>query len=179
MATKKDVKVKIRLNVLSILLRDKGDADHRPGRQGSQRKTIIDIPEVEISSDELETRLEKAQLVLATGYWVDPDDIPPQTVTDDVTAITHNTAILHGHVKSGTALIAATCGFQYGVTPALGTTTVCDQSPVADAANTAITLSVAGLTPSTKYYYRVYATDANFSGGKYGVVKSFTTDHAP
>jgi hypothetical protein len=179
MATKKDVRVKVRLNVLSVLLKDKGDADQRPGREGSQRKTIIDVPTVEISSDELETRLEKAQQVLETGFWVDPDDIPPQTVTDDAGTIATTSVVLHGHVKSGTALIAAACGFQYGLTPALGTTVAADQSPVASANNTSITKTVAGLTANTKYYFRVYATDANFSGGKYGIVKSFKTLPTP
>jgi len=175
MATKKDVRVKVRLNVLSVLLNDKGEAHTRPPRQGSQRKTIIDIPEVEISADELEIRLEKAQQVLQSGYWVDPDDIPPQVVTDDVSSLTSTGVTLNGHVKSGTALIAATCGFQYGTTKALGSTTAATQSPVSSASNTAISKSLAGLTPSTRYWYRAYATDINFSGGKYGVLKSFIT----
>lgn len=175
MATKKDVRVKVRLNVLSVLLNDKGEAHTRPPRQSSQRKTIIDIPEVEISADELEIRLEKAQQVLQLGFWVDPDDIPPQVVTDDQSSLTSTGVVLNGHVKSGTALINATCGFQYGTTKALGSTAVADQSPFGSAVNTAITATLAGLTPSTRYYYRAYATDVNFSGGKYGVLKSFIT----
>ena len=175
MATRKDVRVRVRLNVLSILLNDKGEAHTRPPRQSSQRKTIIDVPEFEISADELEIRLEKAQQVLQEGYWVDPDDIPPQVVTDDPSSVTKTGAVLRGHVKSGTALIAATCGFQYGATKALGSTAVADQSPINSALNTAITATLAGLTPSTRYWYRAYVTDTNFSGGKYGVLKSFIT----
>ena len=175
MATKKDVRVRVRLNVLSILLNDKGEAHTRPPRHGSQRKTIIDIPEVEISSDELEIRLEKAQQVLQLGFWVDPDDVPPQVVTDDQSSLTATGVVLNGHVKPGGALIEATCGFQYGTTKALGTTVTADQSPLNSALNNAITKTVAGLTPSTRYYYRAYVTDANFSGGKYGVLKSFIT----
>lgn len=175
MATKKDLRVKVRLNVLSVLLNDKSSPGARPPRQGSQRKTIIDIPEFEISSGELEIRLEKAQQVLQSGYWVDPDDIPPQVVTDEPCTITAEGAILHGHVKSGTDAIAATCGFQYGTTKALGTTVAADQTPVMSEDNTPITYTLAGLTPATKYYYRAYATDVNFSGGKYGIVRSFTT----
>lgn len=175
MATVKDLKVKVRLNVLSELLNDKSSPGARPPRRGSQRKTIINIPEFEITSGELETRLEKAQQVLQSGYWVDPDDIPPQVVTDEPTAVTATGAVLHGHVKSGTDAIAATCGFQYGTTKALGTTVAADQTPVMSATNTAITTTLVGLTPATKYYYRAYATDVNFSGGKYGIVRSFTT----
>ena len=179
MATRKDVRVKVRLNVLSVLLRDKGDADLRPPRQGSQRKTIIDVPEIEMSMDELETRLEHAQMVLETGYWVDPDDTPPQAVTDDAEDVTHNSVTLKGHVKSGTALIAAACGFQYGLTKELGSTHTADESPVMSALNTEINYALGGLAASTKYYYRVYATDANYSGGMYGIIKSFTTDATP
>ena len=172
----RDLRVKVRLNVLSVLLNDKEDAENRPPRHGSQRKAIIDIPEIEIPSTELEIRLEKAQQVLLSGYWVDPDDVPPQVVTDDASSVDDDGAILNGHVKSGSAIIAATCGFQYGTTPALGSTAAADQSPVASANNTAITATLSGLVAGTKYYYRAYATDANFSGGKYGIVKSFTTD---
>ena len=175
MATKKDVRVRVRLNVLSILLNDKGEAHTRPPRQSSQRKTIIDVPEFEISADELEIRLEKAQDVLRLGFWVDPDDVPPQVVTDDQSSLTSTGAVLYGHVKPGSAALTATCGFQYGTTKALGSTATADQSPISSAANTAITKTLAGLTPSTRYWYRAYATDVNFSGGKFGVLKSFIT----
>lgn len=175
MATKKDVRVRVRLNVLSVLLNDKGEAHTRPPRQGSQRKTIIDIPEMEISSGELETRLEKAQDVLRLGYWVDPDEVPPQVVTDDLSSLTATGVVLNGHIKPGGALIETTCGFQYGTTKALGSTAVADQSTMFSAVNTAITATLAGLTPSTRYWYRAYATDIYFSGGKYGVLKSFIT----
>ena len=175
MATVKDLKVKVRLNVLSELLNDKSSPGARPPRRGSQRKTIIDIPEFEITSGELEIRLEKAQQVLQSGYWVDPDDVPPQVVTDEPSDVTATGAVLKGHVKPCSAAVPATCGFEYGTCKSLGSTSAADQSPIASAVNTAITATLAGLTPATKYYYRAYATDANFSGGKYGIVRSFTT----
>ncbi len=175
MATIKDLNVKTRLNVLSTLLRDKGDAETRPGRHGTQRKNIIDIAEVEVNSDELEERLTNAQLVLQYGYDVDTTKPPPQVVTDDAGDITATTVTLNGHIKSGSAVIAAACGFQYGTTPGLGSTAVADESPVASANNTPVTYGLTGLTANTKYYYRAYATDANFTGGKFGVVKSFIT----
>lgn len=99
MATKKDVRVKTRLNVLLTLLRNKGDSDQRPGRYGSQRKTIIDVPEIQITSDELETRLEHAQLVLEHGYKVNTASIPPFVTTDDATDIGVITGTFHGHVN--------------------------------------------------------------------------------
>ena len=175
MATRKDVRVRVRLNVLSILLNDKGESHTRPPRQSSQRKTIIDIPEVEISADELDIRLEKAQDVLQYGFWVDPDDIPPQVVTDDPTSLTSTGVVLNGHVKPGGVLIETTCGFQYGTTKSLGTNVAADQSTMFSAVNTAITKTIAGLTPSSRYYYRASTSDVNFSGGKYGVLKSFIT----
>lgn len=175
MALIRDLNVKIRLNVLSSLLRDKGDADMRPGRHGTQRKEIIDIAEVDIRSEELEERLTNAQLVLQYGYDVDTTKPPPQVVTDDATAIGETSVILNGHVKSGSAAIAATCGFEYGTSPEFELDTVADQSPVMSADNTAISATLAGLTAGTKYYYRAVATDVNYVTGKYGVVKSFIT----
>jgi len=175
MATVKDVNVKTRLNVLSTLLKDKGDADQRPGKEGAQRKTIIDVPEVDIPPCELETRLTNAQLVLEHGYTVDTTKPPPRAVTDDATSIAATSVVLNGHIKSGTAAIAATCGFQYGTTKELGSETVAAENPVSEALDTPITLTIAGLTASTKYYYRAYATDANYATGMFGVLKSFIT----
>lgn len=175
MATVKDVRVKVRLNILSVLLRDKGDADQRPGRQGSQRKTIIDIPEFEIPYSEFEIRLEKAQQVLKDGYWVDPDDVPPVVVTDDASSVVVDGAVLNGHVKPCSAVVLTLVGFQYGTTPSLGTGAFAVQNPLMTADNTALTQTLSGLNPVTKYYYRTFAADANFSGGKFGIVKSFIT----
>lgn len=175
MAVIRDVRVKARLSVLSTELRDNGNESLRPGKERGQKKYTIDIPVLEICQDELDIRLEKAQQVLEYGYWVDPDNIPPQVTTSDVSSLTKNSVVLNGVVKSGTALLDATCGFKVGTTKELGTTKAAAESPVADAAAVAISYAWAGLTPGTTYYYRAYATDVNFSGGKYGTVRSFTT----
>ena len=170
MATIKDVRVKTRLNVLSSLLRDKVDADQRPGRYGSQRKTIIDVPEVEIPSGELETRLEHAQLVLESGYRVDTTIKPPTVVTDDATDIDILAGTFRGHVNPNGQVTAVR--FEYGYTPALGGWVTCDETPVNGVLNVAIHKDMT-LLADTTYYYRIRGVSA--AGTYYGIIKSFKT----
>jgi len=179
MATVKDVNVKIRLNVLSVQLNDKGDSENRPPHEKqSQRVHTVDIPAIEIPATELAIRLEKAQMVLEHGYWVDPDDVPPQVITNEVTSLTSTSAILNGHVKSCSDAIHADCGFEVETvagSKVLAASTVAVESPVMDEDMLPIHYHRNGLTPGTRYYYRAFATDINFSGGKYGILKSFKT----
>jgi len=133
------------------------------------------VQEIEITPDELETRLTNAQLVLEHGYVVDTDIPPPRAVTDDASSIADVSAVVNGHIKSSTAIIAATCGFQYGTTKELDLSATADQNPVSDALELPITATLSGLTASTKYYYRAIVNDVNYAGGMFGVVKSFIT----
>jgi hypothetical protein len=169
MATIKDVKVRVRVNILM------SEVDPDTGKEVGQGKIIKELPEFIIDEGELGTRIDHGILVMRDGYWVDPDDIPPKVITDVPTLITATTALLHGHVKSCSAGIAAACGFKIGTTKAPGTTHVATQSPVANVAMLPISYPLTNLVANTKYYYRAYATDAHFSGGKYGRLKSFTT----
>lgn len=178
MAGIKDVRVKVRLNILSIFLRDKGDVDHRPGKEGTQRKTIINIPEMEIPTAEFDTRVEYAVLVLQHGMSVSGANAP-LPITDEASSVTHNSAMMNGHVDPYSALVATTVNFQYGLTKGLGSTLAATQSPLNTAANTAVSRALAGLTPETQYYYRVQAIDANYPAGKFGIIRTFVTDPAP
>jgi len=173
MATVKDVNVKTRLNVLSTLLKDKGDADQRPGREGAQRKTIIDVQEVEIPTDEMETRIEHALLVLEHGYRVDTTVIPPTVVTDEATDITDTIATFRAHVNPHDE--STVVRFEYStVNPTLGAWVTCDETPVTGTTNQSIHKDMIGLTPNTKYFYRVRGVSA--AGTYYGIIKSFYTE---
>jgi hypothetical protein len=175
MATTKDLRVKTRLNVLSDLLRDQGEPDHHPGKLGAQRKTIINVPVVEIPSGELSTRLEHAQLVLEHGYRVNTLIVPPIPVTDDATGITDTTAIFHGHVNPKGQV--TTVRFEYGLNSQdLDGWVVCDETPLVGVTNQSVHKDM-GLLQNSRYYYRVRAVSA--AGTYYGTMKSFKTDPTP
>jgi hypothetical protein len=176
MATIKDVRVKVRLNVLSVLLKDKGEADQRPGRHGAQRKTIIDCQEVEIPTGELAIRLANAQLVLEDGYMVNTDITPPVVVTDDATGITPVAAIFRGHVNPNG--LSTAVRFEYSLHhPNCDGWVTCDETPLTGVTNQSVHKDMAGLTPNTKYYYRVRGYNA--AKIAYGIVKSFYTLPTP
>jgi hypothetical protein len=173
MATIKDLNVKARVNILCTEIQDKGDANRRPGRDGTQRKIILELPEIEVDSEEFEARLTAAQLALQ-GCWVD-DEPAPIAITDDATNITHESATLNGTIISNDT--SADSGFQIGLTKELGTTVFATESPVQNADSVPITYNTL-LAPNTKYYYRAFA-DQYAGWVMYGRVKSFTTDHTP
>lgn len=169
MATVKDLKVKARINILCTESQYQGELGRRPGRDGTQRKIILELPEFEIDSEEFETRMEGARLALQ-GCWVD-DEPAPIAVTDDPTDITFESATLNGTITSNDT--STECGFEMGTTRELGTTCVASESPVDDAVPLPITYNTL-LSPSTKYYYRAYATQYG-TWTMYGRVKSFIT----
>jgi len=98
----------------------------------------------------------------------------PAASTTEATAVTFSSAVLNGTVNPENGETVA--DFQYGGTPALGAAT--PVTPVGNGhAAVAFTAPIAGLTPATKYYYRIVATGA--SGTKTGSVHSFTTPAIP
>jgi hypothetical protein len=67
---------------------------------------------------------------------------------------------------------ATTAYFQWGKTNSLGSTAG-SQSAGSGDSDKSVSTGLSGLTPGTKYYYRVVATNAK--GTDYGEIKSFTT----
>lgn len=89
---------------------------------------------------------------------------PPSVTTQAASSVTLATATLNGIVSTNGANVTA-CSFKYGTDPTLATgttTTVTTPSlPIADPAiNQSVTLLLTGLTPYTKIYYRVIATNS-------------------
>jgi len=171
MSIVRDVRVKLRLNILTTEVGERGKSGTRPGRQGTQSRIIGDMPEIEIPWDELQTRLANAALVLADGYELD-NDAPPVPVTNEAGSITKTGVTLKGSVNTNNTETVVT--FQYGTTKELGTNVTAGESALTSSTLSPVTAVVAGLTANTKYYYRVKAiTNTNMT--QYGIVKSFTT----
>jgi phosphodiesterase/alkaline phosphatase D-like protein len=68
-------------------------------------------------------------------------------------------AILNGIVNAQNA--STTVTFEYGTTVAYGSTVTADQSPVTGSNNTAVTVTLSGLSFNTTYHYRVVGSNVN------------------
>ena len=97
----------------------------------------------------------------------------PDAATGPADAITGSSARLTATVNPNGR--ATTVRFEYGPTPALGSSTPAQASGAALGAG-AVGADVTGLAPSTTYYFRVVASSAD--GESAGTVGSFTTSAA-
>ena len=98
----------------------------------------------------------------------------PTATTGGAANVTFQTARLNGSVDPNKQ--AATYYFQYGTTIALGTQTAPAAAGGGDKA-VRFSTDIAGLAPTTKYYYRIVAH--NDSGTALGKRRSFTTRRQP
>jgi len=99
-----------------------------------------------------------------------PTDLPPVLTTTNPTEITHNTATCGGTITSDAGSDVTARGVCWSTSP---NPTIVDNKTL-DAAGTGIfTSAITGLSPSTTYYVRAYAT--NKGGTAYGSQLSFTT----
>ncbi len=169
-----NVRVNVRIHGLVEEIRDKSAADHRPGKSGTQRKIISEIETVEIPQDEWDQRLADAEKVLHYGYPIGANR-PPSIIADAETNLAHSSVTLNG---TGVAWAVATVvTFQYGTTKALGTNVAADESPIIGIVNESVHTDLAGLTASTKYYWRIRIVSATKT--VYSLIRSFTTDPTP
>jgi uncharacterized protein (TIGR02145 family) len=97
---------------------------------------------------------------------------PPTTSTSDVSVINSNSATLTGEVSGDGGAEVTSRGIVYSITSGFSTE---DGIWVAATTNGtgSFTVLVSGLSSSTTYYYRAYAT--NSEGTSYGEEQSFTT----
>jgi len=169
MALVRDVKVKLRMNLLTVEMLERGS--DKPGKDGSTRKIIQDMPEITIDSEELARRLSDAALVLHEGWELDNDG-PPVIVTEGVSGLTKNAVTLHALVTTSGQ---SSCGFMVDTRRSVDLASHnADQSPVNALTTAALTHTLLGLTPGQKYYYRPWANTAGLYT-RYGTVRSFTT----
>jgi hypothetical protein len=95
----------------------------------------------------------------------------PTATTNAATGITNSSATINGTINANNDSTAVT--FQYGTTPAYGSTVTANPSPVTGISNTAVSFTLPGLIPNTTYHFRVVGV--NGSGTMYGAGMTFTT----
>jgi streptogramin lyase len=99
---------------------------------------------------------------------------PPSASTTAASGIAQTSAILNATVDPHGGPTAAS--FQYGTRADLvGATSTAPQVVPTGLGAVAVSTSIAGLTPSTRYYFRVVATDTATGAGVNGSTVSFTT----
>ena len=105
-----------------------------------------------------------------------PASLAPTVVTSTVNTPSADSALINGSVNpngSGT-----TAWFEYGTDSSLGTfTKTADQALAADTVPQAINATLPSLSPGTKYYFRVAAT--NSVGTLKGTIENLTTTLPP
>jgi len=99
----------------------------------------------------------------------------PTVVTTAATPITTTTATLNGTVNANGS--STTVTFDYGLTPAYGTTVPGVPSPVTGSVVTTVSAAITGLTPGTLYHFRVNGSNSN--GSASGLDLTFTTAVPP
>lgn len=100
---------------------------------------------------------------------------PPIATTGAATNVASSSATLNGTVNPNG--FATTYWFDYGATSNTYTASSAGTSAGAATADVAASANLTGLTPSTTYYFRVAAQNAN--GTSYGAEQSFTTAALP
>ena len=100
----------------------------------------------------------------------------PTVVTNAVSSVDPTDATLNGAISSTGGSDATQSGFAYGTDPTLtaGTATSTLGAQTGDAS---FLQNLTGLSPSTTYYDRAYAT--NSAGDGLGTIQSFTTSSTP
>lgn len=94
----------------------------------------------------------------------------PIVATLDYSDLTTNSVKLHGVINAND--LSTAVSFEYGTTSAYGSSVNATESPVTGSTDT-VSAALTGLTPNTKYYYRVKAV--NDIGTTYGGDSTFTT----
>jgi phosphodiesterase/alkaline phosphatase D-like protein len=99
---------------------------------------------------------------------------PPAASTNNATGVTRTDATLNAHVNPHSS--QTTYWFEYGDTANFGSVTAFQSGGSANA-SAAVSASISGLNPATKYYFRVNAQ--NQYGTVNGATQSFTTAGPP
>lgn len=101
---------------------------------------------------------------------------PPGVVTGPALAVERDTATLTATVNPDDAQVGE-CHFEYGTTPSYGTSVPCSSPPGSGTTPVAVSAPVGELAPSSTYYFRAVATNAQ--GTSHGSQQTFTTKQLP
>ncbi len=105
------------------------------------------------------------------------DQDPPVAVTGAASGVTQTGATLAGTVNPKGATTA--CHFDYGATTAYGSSAPCASAPGAGESAVGVSATLAGLSASTTYHYRLVATNSSPTSPANGTDKTFTTESVP
>ncbi len=100
----------------------------------------------------------------------------PTVLTGGAEAVMRSSATLTASVNPDDETVSS-CLFEYGTSPGYGSTAPCSPSPGSGSAAVAVSATLAGLQPSSTYYYRAVATNA--LGTSDGAAQTFTTKQLP
>ncbi len=100
---------------------------------------------------------------------------PPAVATGEATGIGNEEATLNGSVNPLGA--ADECRFEYGSTPAYGSSVACASLPENGNSFVPVSATVTKLKPDTTYYFRAVASNAR--GTTYGLQETFGTAQPP
>jgi len=172
MAINRDVEVRARIEILLTEVNDIDNPVNRGGRRNGTEKRNITIPIMIMDYDELVYRASDIAYAIQEGYEL-TGTTPPSSVTEGVSVVGADTAILHGRVIPNTN---TSCGFLYGTTKELDNTQDADQSIIAASSDDPIpiTTTLIGLVANTRYYYRAWSQIA-LVRVRYGRIRSFKT----
>jgi hypothetical protein len=105
-----------------------------------------------------------------------PVVVAPTVVTNSASSVTTSAATLNGTITATGGTNATQSGFAYSTDPTL-TTSVSTSTIGAQTGTASFVQNLTGLSPSTTYYDRAYAT--NSAGPGFGSIQSFTTSATP
>src|SRR5207302_1849343 len=84
---------------------------------------------------------------------------PPAAVTGEATEVSASDAVLNASVNPHGGEVTS-CQFEYGPTPAYGSTVPCSSAPGSGEASVAVSAVISGLKVNSTYYFRIVATNA-------------------
>jgi Concanavalin A-like lectin/glucanases superfamily/PKD domain len=96
----------------------------------------------------------------------------PAVTTGQESDVTDTTATLHGDVNPGGSQVSD-CHFDYGTSPAYGSSAPCAQALGAGSSPISVTAALSGLASGTTYDFRIVASNAN--GTSFGANQTLTT----